>query len=309
MKFISAILLLLSSHLVFSQNTIQKGNTIPLVGYWYKGAKKNVTYTKTDSKTVKSKLQVENSVVSALWQIVDSTDKHYTIHYTYQNFIFSNPKDSISIAYSELFKGITVKYRTNELGVFDTILNLEEIISVSNKSLNNVFKRLNWPDNEVTRGVAQKIKQLFNNPELLRSSISEEMVLIHYFYGLEYKLNTAYTYDYYLENAFGGEPFPSIAVFKMTALNAANDRCKLTANITPVDKEFKRIVYETMVSISESMQLPKPQKSDFATAMLQHKCEAEYSIAEGWPIKITFTKISTIDGSKSTSVTTIALTD
>lgn len=309
MKTISFLLLIILCNQVFSQNTIQKGNTIPMVGYWYKGAKKNVTYTKTDTKIVKGKPLVETTVMNALWEIKDSTEKNYTIHYTYKNFIFSNPKDSISIAYAELFKGITVKYRTNELGVFDTILNLDEIIAISNRGLNNVFKKLNWPDNEVTRGVAQKIKQLFNNTTLLRSSISEEMVIIHYFYGVEYKLNTPYTYDYYMENTFGGEPYPAVAVFKMTALNAAADRCKLTVNITPVDKEFKRILYETMVGISESMQISKPQKSDFATAILQHKCEAEYSIAEGWPLKISFTKVSTINGNKSTSVTTISLND
>ena len=309
MKFFIAVLVLLSCNIVFSQNTIQKGNTIPMVGYWYKDAHKNVTYTKTETKTVKGKPVVETSVMNALWEIKDSTDKHYTIHYTYKNFIFSNPKDSVSIAYAELFKGVTIKYRTNELGVFDTILNLDEIIAISNKGLNNVFKKLNWPDNEVTSVIAQKMKSLFNNPTLLRTSISEEMVLIHYFYGLEYKLNQAYTYDYYLENTFGGEPYPALAVFKMTALNAAVDRCKLTVNITPNDKEFKRILYETMISVSATMQIPKPQKSDFATASMQHKCEAEYSIAEGWPIKIIFTKISTINGSKSTSVTTIALTD
>ena len=309
MKFSIAVLVLLYVNVVCSQNTIQKGNTIPMVGYWFKGAHKNVTYTKTETKTVKGKPVVETSIMNALWEIKDSTDKHYTIHYTYKNFIFSNPKDSVSIAYAELFKGVTIKYRTNELGVFDTILNLDEIIAISNKGLNNVFKKLNWPDNDVTRVVAQKMKSLFNNPTLLRTSISEEMVLIHYFYGFEYKLNQAYTYDYYMENTFGGEPYPAVAVFKMTALNATDDRCKLTANITPNDKEFQRILYETMVNISEAMQVPKPQKSELATALLLHKCEAEYSIAEGWPVRITFTKTSTINGSKTTAVTTIALTD
>ncbi len=305
MKFFIAVLVLLSCNVVFSQNTIQKGHTIPMVGYWHKGAHKNVTYTKTETKTVKGKPLVETAVMNALWEIKDSTDKHYTIHYTYKNFIFSNPKDSFSIAYAELFKGVIIKYRTNELGVFDTILNLDEIKAISNKGLNNVFKKLNWPDNEVTSFVAQKMKLLFNNPK----RISEEMVLIHYFFGLEYKLNQAYTYDYFMENTFGGEPYPALAVFKMTALNAAADRCKLTVNITPNDKELKRILYETMVSVSAAMQITKPQKSDFATAILQHKCEAEYSIAEGWPIKIIFTKISTISGRKSSVVTTIALTD
>ena len=150
MKFSIAVLVLLYVNVVCSQNTIQKGNTIPMVGYWFKGAHKNVTYTKTETKTVKGKPVVETSVMNALWEIKDSTDKHYTIHYTYKNFIFSNPKDSVSIAYAELFKGVTIKYRTNELGVFDTILNLDEIIAISNKGLNNVFKKLQFfPDNKI----------------------------------------------------------------------------------------------------------------------------------------------------------------
>ncbi len=309
MKIIIALVLFISQYSLLAQNLIQKGNTVPLVGYWKKGTTKNVLYTKSENKIKNGKKSSETTTVKALWQIKDSTEKYYEIHYTYKAFSFSNPNDSISKAYAEIFKGITVKYRTNELGVFDTIINLKEIMDISGKATNNIFKKLNWPDNEVTRSVIQKMKSLFNNENMLRASISEEMVLIHYFYGYEYKLNTPYTYDYYINNAIGSEPFPSKAVFKLTALNTTNDRAKIIAVITPIDKEYKRIIYQSMLNLSASLQLPKPQKSDFTTATTLHKCEAEVSITEGWPIKVTFTKSSSIKDTNTIEVITIILTD
>ncbi len=295
--------------LLNAQNTIQKGNILPVVGYWHIGAKKNVLYSKAETKVKDAKTTIETTTINALWEIIDSTEKNYVIHFIYQNLLFSDHKDSISRVYAEIFKGITVKYRTNELGVFDTILNIDEIIKHTNEVTKTVFQKLNWPDNEVTRTIIKKTKLLFENPTMLSASISKEMALIHYFYGLEYKLNTTYTYDYFLANTLGGEPFPSIAVYKMTALNTATDRAKLTAVITPIEKKYKRIIYESMVNLAESMGLPKPKKSDFANSITLHKCEAEVSITEGWPIKVTFTKISAIQTSKTIEVVSISLTD
>lgn len=251
----------------------------------------------------------ESIKVNGLWQIKDSSEKYYTIYYTYKTFEFSNPKDSINIAFAEIFKGVTVKYRTNELGTFDTIINLSEIMELTRKGISGIIKKLNWPDDQKSRIVIDNIKNLLNNPVMLQNSISEDMVLIHYFYGLEYKLNTPYTYDSYMDNNLGGEPFPAKVVFRLTAINAAADRAKFTATITPDAVTYKRIIYETMCTIAEQMQIAKPKKSDFETSHALHKCEAESSIAEGWPLKIVFTKISSLEDNKTTEVTTILLKD
>ncbi len=309
MKSAFSIFLFFICHLIHAQNTVTKGNTLPLVGYWHKGATKNITNTKVTTKVSKSGTTTETIKVNGLWQIKDSTDKHYTIYYTYKTFEFSNLKDSINIAFAEIFKGVTVKYKTNEVGIFDTIVNLNEIMELTKKGINGIIKKMNWPDDEKSRVVIDNVKALLNNPVMLQNSISEDMVLIHYFYGLEYKLNTPYTYDSYMDNNLGGEPFPAKVVFRLTAINASADRAKFIATTTPDAANYKRIIYETMCTFAEQMQVEKPKKSDFETSTALHKCEAETSIAEGWPLKIVFTKISSLEDNKTTEVTTILLKD
>ncbi|MES2619034.1 MAG: hypothetical protein V4613_14250 [Bacteroidota bacterium] len=291
------------------QNTVAKGNIVPVVGYWQVGKTKNVIYTNTKTTVRNGKTTSDISTYKATWKIADSTAKNYIIHYTYKEFSFSNLNDSLSNAYAEMFKGVTVKYRTTETGVFDTILNMNEIIDLSKKGVDKIILKLNWADNAASRHVIDKLKTLLNSPQLLSNTISEEMVIIHYFHGLEYKQNTPYTYDSNLDNNFGGEPFPAKAVLKLSAINAPADKIKLIATITPVISEYKRILYETMVALAAQLGLPKPKKSDFETSFLQQKCEAELSLRDGWPIKVSFIKISSVQEDKNTDTTTITFTD
>lgn len=292
-----------------SQNTVGKGNVIPVVGYWHLGKTKKVQYTNTKTTVKNGKAKTETITCNATWKIADSTEKNYIIHYTYNSFSSSNPNDSFMMAYFEVLKGVTLKYRTSETGVFDTILNMDEVIKRSKTGLDMAFKRLKWPANAVTKGIADKISVLLNNPHLMYSSFSEEMVIIHYFHGLEYKLNTPYTYDIALDNPWGGEYYPSKAVFKLTAINAAADKIKLNATVTPVPAEYKRILYETLVELANQIQAPKPKKTDLETSTVIQKCEAELSLAECWPLKLTFTKISTLKTDKNTETITITFTD
>src|SRR6185369_8761928 len=131
--------------------------------------------------------------------------------------------------------------------------------------------------------------------------------LIHYFYGLEYKLNEPYSYNSYLENNLGGEPFPAKVVFKLTSINPAKDRAKFIAIHTPEPTEYKRIIYETYSNMAAQMELPLPDKKEFETAGTTHNYEAEVSIAEGWPVSVKVTKLTNVQDTKSTEVTTITL--
>lgn len=309
MKSASIILLLIFSQQLFAQNTVTNGKTMPLVGYWFNGASKKVTNTKVTSKVKKGITTSETITVKSLWQIKDSTEKSYTIHYTYNDFSFSNPNDSLNIVFAEIFKGITIRYRTNELGNFDTILNLNEIIALTEKGIDRVFKKLNWPENPTTTQIIDNIRNLASNPVMLQNSISEDMVLIHYFYGLEYTLNEPYSYDYYMANNLGGEPFPAKVTFKLSTISEVKDRANFIATITPDSKEYKRIIYESMCTFAEQMQIEKPSKKEFETSKAIHQCEAETSITEGWPVKVVFTKTSSIQDSKSSEVTTITFED
>ena len=291
-----------------AQNIISSDKTLPVVGYWGKGAKFKMQYSKTQTNVSQGKSKSEIISYNALWQVADSTALHYIIHLTYLDFNFINPSDSFNILFFQMFKNVRVKYLTNELGAFDSIINMKEIIANCRKGIDHVINNYTFANAKHKESSKLKLLALLNNTDLFKNSISEDLYFMHYFYGLQYKKDVSYTYDSELPNNLGGINIPSKSVYKLNYINSATNRIKLTCITTPVEKNFKTIMYESLVNYSKLLELPKPKKEVVSSFSLIHKCETEMSLLDGWFIKTTYSKIFISDTNKSTETINITFT-
>ncbi len=289
-----------------AQNIVGKGNTLPLVGYWSVGTTKNVKSVNTTTQVKGSKTTIANRKTESTWKVVDSTDKSYVIHYTMNSFSSDQTSDSFLMAFAQVFKGITMKYCTNEVGIFDSIINIKEISTLCNNGLDNAIKSMKWPDNNYTKEVKSKLKEMLGDLFTFKASLEEELHVIHYFYGLEYQLSKLYTYDYELPSLIGGENYPSKLKMKMSSLTPAADKVKLTGTIIPNPETYHNIAFKNLSNYCEYYGLPKPKKTDIAMYSSTHKIESTYSMTEAWPMVCTYIKINTSDKSKTTETLTIS---
>ena len=246
-KIIILIILFLSFNCK-AQNIISSDKTLPVVGYWEKGAKFKMQYSKTQTNVSQGKSKSETISYNALWQVADSTALHYIIHLTYLDFNFINPSDSFNILFFQMFKNVRVKYLTNELGAFDSIINMKELISNCRNGIDHLINNYTFVNTNHKEISKKKLLTLLNNTDLFKNSISEDIYFMHYFYGLQYKKNVSYTYDSELPNNLGGINIPSKSVYKLNYVNSLTNRIKLTSITAPVEKYFKTIIYESLVN-------------------------------------------------------------
>lgn len=117
--------------IIFSSSLVAQINlqdsTVQTIGYWDIGEKQSYTITETKVKTKQTdtissdffKYDVDVSVI-------DSTKDSYTINWFYHNISFQT-KDTIRKKLNSIVENMNVKIKTNELGVFQEVINWKDI--------------------------------------------------------------------------------------------------------------------------------------------------------------------------------------
>ncbi len=283
-----------------AQNIVGIGNKLPLVGYWSKGISKNVSCTYITSKEKDG--QISNTIrkTECTWEITDSTETNYIINYTLKNFNPESISDSFLIAFMQVLKGVPIKYCTSETGVFDSIINIGEVSKACIKGIDASIESLKWKNTGIAQLNRNKLKLILSDLISLKSSIEEELLIIHYFLGVEFELGKQYDYDSELPSLIGGENYPSTLSFKMTTINEELDNVNFSGYIIPNNATFLDIFYKNYSIFCSNYGLPIPSKSQIKGINTSHKFESSYSLKNGWPLKITYTKINNTPNSNNT---------
>lgn len=160
-------------------------STVQVVAYWEKGEKMSYVLTKSKYKI--------NSTDSVLTQqiryevdvtVVDSTAKSYISEWViHKPEVIVGQKETKNI----LSEVTSLKYRikTNELGVFQELLNWKEI----KKEKQNLITRLskNYKDNPIIADLLKSMSKQISTKEGVMK-MSEDIFHFYFFYGLVYKL-------------------------------------------------------------------------------------------------------------------------
>ncbi len=288
-KAIYSIVFLITQSIT-AQNTIGKDKTLPMVGYWHIGANRNVNVTEQTITNLEDNNDTLKSTYKAKWTVIDSTAKNYTINYTISNLYFSNLNDSFNQLLNELLPKLTFKYQTNDLGVFDTIVNEKEIKETLLNAKNKIDKYVNSQRNESDK--TSKNYRLLNMffQLYLEYEIPQDIKKIHHFYGLQYKKNTAYTYDTILIDPNSLRNFKAKSVFKLTNTYPNLDKVKFTCN-TNSYKELKgndrKLWKELKNGEFAGVKIRKGKMS------IVNTFESEISLLEGYPLSIKFNSLCT----------------
>lgn len=181
------IIILLLGVLTFFPSYAQinmQDSTVQVVAYWEKGEKLSYVLTKS-----KYKINNTDSVLTSQIKyvvdvtVVDSTAKSYISEWVIH-------KPEVIVGQNELKKILSevtsLKYRikTNELGVFQELLNWKEI----KKENQNLITRLskNYKNNPIITDLLKSMtKQISTKEGVLK--MSEDILHFYFFYGLIYK--------------------------------------------------------------------------------------------------------------------------
>lgn len=198
-KFICIIFLLIFHLVSHSQEllNLKKANQITTILYLSKGdkLKYHVTNSSKSFKGEKEKLVEENEMQYDLEIIVtDSTENSYTYKMTYSGFNTSEKEKDIDKELLKIMNETEIIFKTDEFGVYDTILNLEELSNHFVKTVDLVFEYyLNKIKNEEEKTFfnlkKEMLKQSLLNLENVEINFSQDIFSIFSLYGIEMTLN------------------------------------------------------------------------------------------------------------------------
>lgn len=244
LTFLFFLIFALSS---FSQSDSTK---IAFIAYWSLGDSYNFKVTKTKKRWTNEKLSINDSIqYIANFKVIDSTEKSYTIQWSYNNFLADSYKENLNRIYEDKqayndivnqYNVTNVIYKTDEYGEFLEIVNWKDISSLMSNLLGELERniKLRKPDkiNEIRQAI-EPLANIYSSKEGIEQLIVYELQYFHFPFGSEYDLNEPYEYESELPNMVGGDSVKADAKLTIVETVREDFYCVLKeeAIINPID--------------------------------------------------------------------------
>ncbi|WP_258099604.1 hypothetical protein [Marinoscillum pacificum] len=311
MKFIIAILLALLFLETQSQRLVD-GSDVSIMSYW------NVEDT-LDFQYNRSRHAFEDtsSLYDVTWNIqlvvTDSTDDSYTLDWYYKDFtseIRSNGEimDELAEEVLQKMKGLRIKYRTNELGTFTTIINWKEIRPILNKIYVYQYQKLGTTQygtqmqNDFSRTKSIYIDQsAFEASHLMR-----EIQQFHYLYGVLVTEGEVQQFQMEQQSPLTNGSIPVDVSLQLSKL----DKVAAVGEIT-IKQKFGEEAIEILINATKDRfrQIGReiPEDVDVPLIDITEEYKFKYDLNSGWPIEISHIKETKSEYSHSVDESTFNL--
>jgi hypothetical protein len=153
-----------------------------------------------------------------------------------------------------------VIYKTNELGVFEEVLNWKEVKEQITNSLNKLKKEFkNVPEFDK---MLQLMVDKFSSKEAIESTSIKDIQQFHNFHGAKYTLNEVLEYKMQVPNILGKKPFDSDVTLYLDVINEEDDNFILRATQVVNKEQLTKATFDYLVQMSKTMNLKTPKRSD-----------------------------------------------
>ncbi|WAC03008.1 hypothetical protein N7U66_05095 [Lacinutrix neustonica] len=240
-KLLSLILLLIFTTPIFSQIDTTK---VSFIAYWSKGDNYNFKVTKIKKMWTNDKLTKNDSTqYIANFKVIDSTEKSYTIQWSYKNYLINTYKENLNKIYedkkavNEIVKKYDVTkviYKTDEYGEFLEIVNWQDISKLMSNMLGELEKSIQARKPDKLKEVKQAMKplaEIYSSKDGIEQLILYELQYFHFPFGTEYDLNSPFEYEQELPNMVGGEPIKGNAKLSIVEVDFEEFYCVLKEEV------------------------------------------------------------------------------
>ncbi|MDO5664520.1 MAG: hypothetical protein Q4G63_04575 [Bacteroidia bacterium] len=259
-KILTLTLLLLSANL-FSQIN-NEDSTVQVIAYWDLGEKQDYTVIKSKTKVVNGDtISIDSVRYDVELLVVDSTANSYTMQWIYKD-VFSDNKNPFVVQTAKTVKGLKILYKTDEMGVFESVMNWEEINEYIQKqydSFRDILK--NYPE---MVEIVNKTQAIFANKNVLESSGIKEIKQFHNFYGGAFKLDEIVEAQMETPTPFSEEPMNTDVSVVLNSIDSENDFYVMESRHSIDEEQLADVAFEAIKKIGEKIDMGSmPKKEDF----------------------------------------------
>mgnify|MGYP001805885455 CR=1 FL=1 len=238
-------------------------STVKVVSYW--GLNEKQSYIVTEEKyKVKDNdtTSREFSKYSVDITVVDSTANSYIVDWFYKDYEIKTDNELVKKVMS-IAEDMTVKIKTDELGVFQEVINWKEIRDYMLKATKVLIKETqNIPNMDK---FIKQIEGVYGTKASIEAAAIKEIQQFHTFHGASYKLGQDYFADMKLANLYGGEPFDAKVAVWLDEINPVDNNYVIRMEQTVDSIQLTNATFEYLSKMSETLKIPLPKKEEIPT--------------------------------------------
>lgn len=242
---------------VLSAQINKENSTVQTIAYWNLGEKQEYSITREQVKLKgNDTISKKNSTYDVDIMVVDSTATSYIVEWYYKN-----NKDQGSYDLNKKENGLKIRFKTDEMGTFQEILNLNEVQNYVKKTLDELKNSINNSSKEI-EPFFNNMKNVFTAKEIIESVFLNDIQVFHSFYGGQYALGEVIEDQIEIDNVFGGSPYLADITLVLEDIDFEEDSyvLKYYQSINP--EQLKTIVEDVSEQLGKGISSDE-EKLDF----------------------------------------------
>lgn len=281
MKYYSTLLFILLTCSKAHSQIHMADSTVQSIAYWDKG--ENHSYSVSLEK-IKLKgtdtTSKELSTYDVDVVVKDSTEKSYTIEWTYKNFTTTNTSELIK-KLMNISSNQKVVFKTDENGSFTEVVNWKEIRDYNQKAIKELQK--SYEDIPELNKLLKQLESTYSSKEAIESVSIKDIQQFHTFHGAKFKLGEELKGQIKVPNIYGNTPFDADITLYLDEINESENNYVLRATQSVNKDQLLEATYNYMASLAKSMNITPPKKDELKD--LRSETETAARIHDtGWVI-------------------------
>ena len=274
---------------------------VTMITYWEMGDQFNYSRTEEKYRFINGKRKtkydelITNNVVIT---VLDQTDTSYLLELVYSNFQIED--DPTLAMKNDVFGELKIKYTTDEMGTFDSIVNKQELSDYAKGSLEKILVNSNLDTEKNSQ--AKEILEVMYSIENIEALFIEDIVMIHNYYGYGFELNDPTEFDV-VYPSIGNVEINGTLIVTLKSVDETRDVCKLYGVQRPNKDELNEYLSAMAV-----MFMVDDELSDFSITS-EIKETYDMQLSTGRMNKITFKQSTNVnvDGEEIKTRKTVTL--
>ncbi|WP_242134436.1 hypothetical protein [Aestuariivivens marinum] len=210
-------------------------------------------------------------------KVLGQTDSTYTIRWIYHNHKFIQGTE-LARKLSGGKDTIQVVFKTNELGAFKKILNIEELTEYYREKFNSLSNT--YADDKQTLEAINSVRKQFENPEYILTNSIKDISSFYTFHGAKYDLNEEYNGNLKTVNNYDtNNPFDTKVTVWLDEIDSENNNYILRTYQNVNENQLKKVVAKKL-NIPED-QIPELKNETYVTNRIH---------GSGWTTYMIFTR-------------------
>lgn len=236
-------------------------STVQVIGYWDKNETQSYIVTHESYRLKGTDTTTRDFTKYGVdITITDSTADSYTIDWFYHDFDIKSDNELLQ-KISVIAQDMTITFKTNELGVFQEVLNWKEVRDYIFKGL-KMFQKETKEIPNMDKYIRQ-VEKMYNSKESIEAAAIKEIQQFHTYHGGKYSFTNEINTTMKTGNLYSGEPFDTELILWVEEIDPDDNSAIICMEQTVNSEQLTKTTFDYLTEMAATLKTPAPLWNEF----------------------------------------------